>query len=541
MVGYGTRRRLARRPPVHLRLPQSTAPTLGFFTKKKDDAAGPAKEAPKPAAVHFERDLRKSQRFFEHADATAQARNFDYSIDNFVNGLRFDPDNLEKHQQLRETALRRKGAGGKPLGMLEKMKVKVGDGSSAVEKMLAREKVWAMDPGNAMLLLDAMQSALEAQQEADEAAEKSPPEEENVLHLNEVAFWMGEQCLGLLSASSDREKDTFMELVKNFKQIGGLNGFEKAVESCRHALRADPNHGDTAMLLKNLEAEFYNLKNTSTEKGGFRGNLADADKQAQDQAEKGTAGIGVDELIVTRTREWEDDRDNPDMINRLVEALLKKQEEGAEKRAVALMMHGFEVTKEYRYKVRAADIQMQLLARQVTEAKKRADAGAAADKEAYIKVKTQQLKFELAQYLERSREYPTDMKIRFELGKRQFKGQMFEDAIGSFQAAKSDPKSRAECNLYLGRCYSHKGWMDEAIESLEAAVQEYPFEDDNLGKEMRYELMLVLAKSAKHDNDAVKAEKAQKIGSQLLQMDISYRDIREKLDTIRALVKTLRG
>ena len=77
----------------------------------------------------------------------AAEAHFEYAIDLFLDGLKLDPDNLAAHQDLRETSLRRKAAGGADLGMLQKVTLRK-PAASAVEDLLNTEKLLAYDPGN---------------------------------------------------------------------------------------------------------------------------------------------------------------------------------------------------------------------------------------------------------------------------------------------------------------------------------------------------------------------------------------------------------
>lgn len=488
----------------------------------------------------FHHDPRKARKFFDYAETMAQARNYDHAIDCYISGLRFDPDNLKRHQELRETALKRKASGGKGAGLMGVPKV----GDSLVDKMLTAEKEWALDPVNPKLLLSTIQAGLVAQAKADDLPPpvESTPADSGAgmslggLNLHEVSLWQAEQCLDATAATAKPDKRIYLDLVECFRKLGRL---DKAIEAANRALRIEPDNSDLVMLAKNLAAEDYNR--TNTKKGGFRENLKDAESQKMIQAEITSAGVGIDELIIRRRNEWMSDQDNTDMIKKLVEVLLKKEDPATEKEAMALLVKAFELTKEYSYKMRAADIQMQQYNRAANELRKRMEAAPTPEaKDAYTKLRSKQVRFELDHYTERSGQYPTDMKVRFELGKRQYKGQMFDAAIASFQGAKNDPKSRAEANFFLGQCYGHKGWTDECIESFEAAMEEHQFEDDRLGKEIRYELMLALARAAKSEESVERAEKAQKIASSLLQIDINYKDIREKMDVIRGLTKKLK-
>ena len=85
---------------------------MGFFKRKNPDAA--AKDAPagadqagdsSQASAGPVRDERKARRFFEHAQAMAETRNYDYAIELYIRGLAHDPDAMDKHQALHEVAL----------------------------------------------------------------------------------------------------------------------------------------------------------------------------------------------------------------------------------------------------------------------------------------------------------------------------------------------------------------------------------------------------------------------------------------------------
>ncbi|MGB0766804.1 MAG: hypothetical protein ACPGYV_03750, partial [Phycisphaeraceae bacterium] len=114
------------------------------------------------------------------------------------------------------------------------------------------------------------------------------------------------------------------------------------------------------------------------------------------------------------------------------------------------------------------------------------------------------------------------------------------DAIGNFQEATREPKSRSAAHLFLARCFVNKSWMDEAMSTLEKGLEKHAEPDDAVGKEMRYELMSVKLQIAKEKRDAELAEQAQDLASELLQTDINYKDIREKMDEVRSLSDELK-
>ena len=93
--------------------------------------------------------------------------------------------------------------------------------------------------------------------------------------------------------------------------------------------------------------------------------------------------------------------------------------------------------------------------------------------------------------------------------------------------------------LLLGQCYIAQDWFDEAVETLEKAVEAHKSTNDKMALELRYQLMIALEKSAIDGKNQDRAKEAQKIASEILQTDINFKDIRQHMERIRALVKEL--
>jgi tetratricopeptide (TPR) repeat protein len=152
---------------------------------------------------------------------------------------------------------------------------------------------------------------------------------------------------------------------------------------------------------------------------------------------------------------------------------------------------------------------------------------------------TRQLQFELEEYTERVQNYPTDLGLRFELGKRLFAAGKYDEAIASFQQAKGDPRYRAASHEFLGRSYAVRGWLEEAIEALRQGIESHPSKEDRLALSLRYQLMTVLKQSAIKTRSLDQAREAQKCASQVLQTDINFADIRQQVEEVRKLVEDL--
>src|SRR5690606_26847329 len=107
-----------------------------------------------------------------------------------------------------------------------------------------------------------------------------------------------------------------------------------------------------------------------------------------------------------------------------------------------------EQTGQYRYKVRIGDAKIKQFARNLRELKSRmeADKNDTQARKDFERLYRERMNFELQEYNERVKNYPTDLGLKFELGRRLFAFKKFDEAIGMFQQSKADPKYRAVCH-----------------------------------------------------------------------------------------------
>ncbi|MEO1236944.1 MAG: hypothetical protein AAFX76_09175 [Planctomycetota bacterium] len=506
---------------------------MALFGKKKTTPpaadSGEGEAAPDESAAGvpseaqvFEGDPRKARRFFEHAETVAEAKNFDYAIEMYVNGLRQDPDNMTRHEELLDVAKRRKVSGGKKAGLKDKLKSM---GSDRIAKMLDAERVWAMDFGDPALMREFMKRAVEA----DETYEN--------LALGEVAFWIGSMAMDL-PGLKPKSKD-YIQLRDLFARI---RRFDKAVFACKRAIQLDPNNQNLLGELKNLEAEHYAAVNTSTQEGGFRENVADAEDALAAQQGNTRAVSVVDQNIAKRRAEYEEDPEDVDRVSKLVDALLKKEAYDEEEEAMKLLDRAHQQTGQYRYKVRIGDIKMKQTNRELRDMRKNLemDPGNEYFTERLEEIGKEKTQFELGEYQERVKNYPTDLKLKYELGKRMYQAGLIDEAIGLLQDAKREPKSKGQAFLLLGRCFMEKDWTDEAIDTLTEAIEAHPVPDDTLGKELRYDKMIALMKSAERAKKLGQAEEANALASELLQADIKYKDIMDQKKAASELLNRMR-
>src|SRR5438876_5777662 len=104
-----------------------------------------------------EEEQKKAALFFEKAAAVGASSQFEFAIEMYLQGLAIDPEAVDAHQALRDISLKRKASGGKPVGMLQAMKLK--GGKDEKEQMLNAEKLLAYDPGNTDHMIRMIQNA----------------------------------------------------------------------------------------------------------------------------------------------------------------------------------------------------------------------------------------------------------------------------------------------------------------------------------------------------------------------------------------------
>lgn len=502
---------------------------MAFFGKKKKDDSDSGGEGDSDASGDsaagvsgFTRNEGKARKFFDHAEGAVEKNSLDFAIEMYVGGLRFDPDNMIRHEQLLAVAQRRKAAGGKKAGYKDKKSL----GPSLVDKMLLAEKVWAYDFTDQDNAIDFFSRAVAADQA------------ESDLNLTEVADWIGTMALEIPVAKPRLRNWT---RIRDLFEKAGI--YDKAVLACRKALHMDMNSEALQQSMKDLEAQAYSSKSTSTDDGGFRDNIKDKEFAAESAGGSTRAESKVDQAIAARRAEYEEDPEDLDRLKKLVDALLKKETFEEDEQAMKLLTRAHKTSGQYNFKARVGDIKMKQFNRELRQLKQFVEAAPDDDtyRERYTHTLKEKLAFETEEYAERVKNYPTDLRLKYELGRRQFASGQFDDAIGSLQQASEDPKSRTSARMYLARCFMKKEWYDEAVETITNAAEAYGITDDPTGKELNYDKLKAQLAAAEHNGDPEMAEAAAKTASEIVRADIGYKDIRNLKTQSAALVKKLKG
>lgn len=454
---------------------------------------------------------------FERAAEATVHNNFDYATRLYLEGLRYNPRDIERgHRGLRDCALRRRNEGkGGGLGSL------IGQARGALSQMLGRHKdtmlaleaALARDPQNVTLLMQLMQTA-RRQAHAD------------------VAVWFGELAAEETLRAKKPQKQIFTTLADLYE---GQERYQDAVNALSQAVRIDPSDRSLDKRARDLSARASIEEGKLEEVGEFHEMLRDRAQAASSATQQ-----------VIRTREQLDaqydeleaaldaDPENPVKMQALADCEARR---GHIDEAMQLLQRALDKTQgEYRYKSRMDDIRMAEFRRVLREINEQLEADPSRTD---LKAKCQPIiakrdTFELEVYHERQKQYPTDTAIRYELGVRQLRAKQHDEAIVSFQTTTRDPKRRIRSLNMLGKCFFAKKLLLEAQGQFENAIQQYELTTDPLGKELRYNLAKTLEAQGK-------APQAIEWYSIIVQQDYQYQDVAKRLETLRQQVDEADG
>ena len=240
--------------------------------------------------------------------------------------------------------------------------------------------------------------------------------------------------------------------------------------------------------------------------------------------------------------DWEEDPLNQNNIAKYADLLRKEGDDDHDKEAIRVLLEGFKRSKQYRFRMMAGDVKLAMERRKLRALREKAESGGLEEDLAKVQQFEMKLKeAELAEYAERVEKYPTDLRLKYDYGKRLFDIERYDEAIPVFQDAMDDARNKASTAHYIGLCFLKQDWVEEAVESLRSAVDMYELKDDEVHLGMRYDLMEALAKQAEENDDLETAEEAFSIARGIAMKKLNFREIKSYRDRLRELVKKLKS
>ncbi|MFH1716166.1 MAG: hypothetical protein ABIF19_02350 [Planctomycetota bacterium] len=449
----------------------------------------------------------KARAFFDKAEKVAETDNFDYAIDMYMQGLRYAPDALEEgHLPLCELALHRQGKKGKKPSMMDR--VKHLGGKTPLDQMLNAEYLFAKHPDH-LPYAEAMLKAAVAG------------------GYNRTASWIANLIFQTNNAAKKPSVDTYLLLKNSYSAIGE---FDKAIAACQRAARLRPDDGALSDEFKNLSAELTMARGKYDGEGDFRKSIKDRESQEKLQAQAGvvkTEDYRANAVEYAREK-FAQDPNLPANILELAEVLSDMEDEKVEEEAIALLENAYKARSDFSFHRKAGLLRIKQLRRKIREAKTALEAKPEdAQAKAELKELSKQLDtFELEHYRLCVQNYPTDVGAKFDYALRLLAHQEYDEAIPLFQEAQRDPRRKIAAMNHVGFCFFAKGWTEDAIDIFTKAIESHEIKDDDVGKELRYNL----AQAYELLGDT---HKALDIYRKIAQLDFAYRDVSRRVDELR--------
>ncbi len=463
----------------------------------------------------------KANRFFEHARTVHETTNYEYAMQLWLQGLKQEPTSMRGLEGFWASAVAFT-SGGKAAS---KDTMRLFGGRSDVEKYVDALLQWgvkAMDPLLAV--------------KATEAAAK--------LNMPEPTYWIGERAMGVAANEKKPRKELFLKLMEIFGKIGA---YDKCVEAGNAAIRIDPSDGKLAAEVRNLSAQATMSRggyDQTGQSGGFRQNIKNLDKQRQlEEADRIVqTEESIDRLIRDAKVNYDARPEDLPTITVYIQRLKQRGRPEDEKTARELALKTFETSKQFRFREIYGELRLRMASRKLAEYKLAAEKNAtdAKAQAAYTQARLKFAEMEIEELKLRVEAYPTDLGLKYQLGKRDFELGNFDDAIALFQESQKDAKHRLDSLYCIGLAFQKKEWVDEAIHSFRQALELHKTHSDELGTSLRYSLMTALETKAGIDKDLSLAEEADKIASSIAIQQINYRDIRARRDSIKKLIGDLK-
>jgi len=467
-------------------------------------------QASKP--VFSETEKEKARLWFQKGQSLAAQRNYDYAIATYLSGLEIWPDAVEEgHKPCRAAALFR---GPKKISLTDTFTLKT-IGKDPKKAMLTAERLLAKDPANLAYMETILRNAAKA-------------------GYDQTILWIGDIIYEVASAESKPNPARFALLGSIYEEMGdrcektdrslAITAYERGVKAVERLRALKPQDMDISKDLNRISSKLTLFRGSYDTAETFTDSVRDSKKQAEtrDIDRDVQSKERLDELIASSKEKYNRQPEDRTILRELVKLLCSREEEDHENEAISILGKAYQTLNEYTFKQQADDIRMKQLRRKARLA------AAKGDKEAAKEALKQSLKFDLAVFKERCKQYPTDLRLKYEYGHRLFQIRHYDDAIPLLQEARSDPKSRDRCNLLIGRCFFEKGYHSAAIDTFQEAIRLHENPSDETGKDLNFRLGQAFEAVGRRDD-------ALKIYSQVIQSDFNYRqgEVRKRIDDLR--------
>ena len=428
-------------------------------------------------------------------------RQYDLAVEMYLEALRFDPNDPETIDGFFTAAIKAREMKGKAIfgGMFSK--VSLGKSRDPQKRMQTCFRSLAKHPEDKGLLLALGQAAGDAD--------------------------AGETAVAAYKRATEIDADD-AEAWKRLGQFHGRRGrIKEALAALDEAVRLSPRDQESAKLRKNLAAEGALQAGRYDKAGSSRELMKDQDGARRLEAEdrrqltKEHAATEVDAMEMRIAENPEDSR----LYVRLADLYLHQNHE--EEALAALEKAASLDAENYDLKVRVGDMKIRRMQAAARDAKAAAEAAAGDEglKEAAKAAMETFLQAQRKEYAKRVDAHPLDLTERFRLGRTLLALNEVDAAAAEFQQTVRDPKRKTESLLLLAQCFEKKNLVGLAVKKLEEAIRDFPALSSPQSKDAYYLYGALLERSGER-------EQARKVFEQIFEVDITYRDVSQRLEAL---------
>ena len=456
---------------------------------------------------------KKSGQWFQRARELGDKRQYEYAVEYYVNGIEYWPDAVEEGlKPLHGCAVARRQSGGSKPGFKDTMKRSM-TAKDPMQAFLNALWLFGHDPDNFGFIEGMLKTACR-------------------LRVADAAKWAGgvsKKALENAAKPSSKQLRSFVEQMESLGDHAAARGetsfaleaFQLGMDGLQIWRRRISKDHAVENLLRDLSTKYTITKGKYQDGDSYRDSMSDIEAQMEihDRDRSVQSDDRLDQLIASAKLIYDDKPTGSEAVKGYVDMLCRREREDEETKAIGVLVTAYKATDNYRWKLRADNIRMKQLNRQHRLLVKTGDA------EALKTHRRRQLRYELGVFKERIEKYPTDLRARYDYGVRLYQAGQYDEAIPVFQHARTEPKNRATCGLYLGRCFYRKKLHSQAISTFRETIDGLDVLDDDLGKELVYRLGVSC-------QDAGQIQDAREAYGQILQLDYNYRDVRSRLEAL---------
>ena len=432
---------------------------------------------------------------FKRGEEAFQKRNYDYARDLFLNIVQIEPDNEKARESLFATCMQKnKESGGSGKIKLAFMHTKInmemaGAKNNDQKRVDLAQKYLCDDPQNSKIRT-ALAEALKLQ-----------------------GHWTATAVESKLAVTSDPKNIVAAKmLVESLVHLDRVTDAQKILEKI--AVFA-PDDRDLMKLQRDLAAKMTMSKGfeDATGRDGFRSAMKDSDRAAELEKQQHLIVTEADLAAVVERLQAELDANPTDakIPKKIADLYFDKKKDWAEAREWYRKATQL-APQDSVLRDKVDDCSLRLLDAEIETAVK-------ANDPRLSELKGARLKYNIQSYERRVADRPTDMGLRFELGKSYYQAGMNDKAIGEFQQSIRDPKRKRDTHIYLGMAFQRKKMFDMADTQYAKA------EEEGGGILTQATLLSIWYNRAVCNAEAGKKDVAITFGKKIVEQDISFRDI----------------